>query len=221
MEDVTASPQVLTHHSEPSSDSYTIHTSSLTPDPMNRIPIDYHEFHEVFSGTKANTLPPHQPYDLQISLEEGAKPFHGLIYSLLPPELTALREFLEEHTQNGFICPTKSLWGSLVLFIKKRMGVSTYALISTHSTKSWRRIAICVTECALNFSWGQLQLSTLALPGAHLLFAFLLDKTWGVLVRSKSECALNKGVIKWWDHSEFPLCACSNLRLPLCILSKE
>ncbi len=121
-EDDKASPQGLTPHSEPRSDSYPICTSSLTPDPMSRIPIDYHEFYEVFSDAKADTLLPHWPYDLQISLEEGAKPFHSLIYSLLPLELTALQEFLEEHTQNGFIHPTKSPWGSLVLFIKKKDG---------------------------------------------------------------------------------------------------
>ena len=34
----------------------------------------------------------------------------------------ALQEFLEEHTQNGFIRPTKSPWGSLVLFLKKKDG---------------------------------------------------------------------------------------------------
>src|SRR5258708_21583988 len=33
MEDVTASPQVLTHHSETPSDSYHTHNSSLNPDP--------------------------------------------------------------------------------------------------------------------------------------------------------------------------------------------
>ena len=36
--------------------------------------------------------------------------------------MTALREFLEEHTQNGFICPTKSPWGAPVLFVKKKDG---------------------------------------------------------------------------------------------------
>ena len=33
-----------------------------------------------------------------------------------------LREFLEENIQNGFIHPSKSPWGSLVLFIKKKDG---------------------------------------------------------------------------------------------------
>src|SRR6266436_4310156 len=81
-------------------------------DPLSRVPQEYHKFHDVFSGEKANVLAPHQPYNLKINLEEGAKPFHRLIYSLSPLELTALREFLEENVQNGFICPSKSPWGS-------------------------------------------------------------------------------------------------------------
>ena len=89
-------------------------------DPLNGVPQEYHDLHDMFSGEKANTLAPHQPYDLKIDLEEGTKPFHGLIYSLLPPELTTLRDFLEENTKNGFICPSKSPWGSPVLFIKKK-----------------------------------------------------------------------------------------------------
>src|SRR5258707_12023258 len=48
--------------------------------------------------------------------------YNGPIYSLSPTELTALREFLEENVQNGFICPSKSPWGSLILFVKKKDG---------------------------------------------------------------------------------------------------
>src|SRR6266446_9428125 len=88
-------------------------------DTLSGVPQEYHEFRNVFSGEKANALAPHRPYDLKINLEEGAKPFHRPIYSLSPLELTALREFLEENIQNGFIHPSKSLWGSPVLFIKK------------------------------------------------------------------------------------------------------
>src|SRR5260221_2088093 len=131
--DDNTSQQLSNPHSEPPSDPYSIHTSSLAPESMSTIPVDYHEFQDVFSDAKANTLPPHRPYDLQISLEEGAKPFHGPIYSLSPPELTALQEFLEEHTQNGFIHPTKSPWGSLVLFVKKKDG----------------SLRLCVDFCAL------------------------------------------------------------------------
>src|SRR5260221_11095069 len=90
MEDDNTSQHLSNPHSEPPSDPYSICTSSLALESMSKILVDYHEFHNVFSDAKANTLPPHQPYNLQISLEEGAKPFHTLIYSLLPLELTAL-----------------------------------------------------------------------------------------------------------------------------------
>src|SRR6266478_1347300 len=89
---------------------------------LDSILAEYHEFRDVFSGEKVGTLTPHRPYDLQINVKEGTKPVHGPIYSLSPPELATLREFLEEHTRNGFICPSKSPWGSPVLFIKKKDG---------------------------------------------------------------------------------------------------
>src|SRR5258708_1751475 len=66
-------------------------------DPLSRVPQEYHEFRDVFSGEKANVLAPHWQYNLKINLEEGAKPFHGPIYLLSPLELTVLREFLEEN----------------------------------------------------------------------------------------------------------------------------
>src|SRR5258707_7152571 len=103
-------------------------------DTLSRVPQEYCEFCDVFSGEKANALAPHRPYDLKINLEEGAKLFHGPIYSLSPPELTALTEFLEENVRNGFICPSKSLWGYLVLFVKKKDG----------------SLCLCVDFCTLN-----------------------------------------------------------------------
>jgi len=91
-------------------------------DTQDSILEEYQEFMDVFSGEKVNTLAPHQPYDLQIELEEGAKPTHGPIYSLSPLELAALWEFIEENIWNGFIWPSKSPWGSPVLFVKKKDG---------------------------------------------------------------------------------------------------
>jgi len=42
-----------------------------TPD-LSNVSSKYHEFANVFSKNKAETLPPHRPYDLKINLEEGA-----------------------------------------------------------------------------------------------------------------------------------------------------
>ncbi len=54
-----AFPHSTSPHSKPTSELHSIHTSTLALDSMGGIPVDYHEFHEVFSGTKADTLPPH------------------------------------------------------------------------------------------------------------------------------------------------------------------
>ncbi len=113
---------------DPGTPTFVISTTDLNllqviaTEILDSILAEYHEFCNVFSGEKAGTLALHRPYDLQINVKEGAKPIHGPIYSLSPPELMALWEFLKEHTRNGFICPSKSPWGSPILFIKKKDG---------------------------------------------------------------------------------------------------
>ena len=54
------------------------------------VPKVYHNFADVFSKTRANTLAPHRPYDLKINLEEGTSPPLGPIYSLSVSELQSL-----------------------------------------------------------------------------------------------------------------------------------
>jgi len=78
-----------------------------TPD-LSNIPFKYHEFANVFSKTKAEVLAPHRPYNLKINLEEGAQPPVGLIYSLSASEQEALKDFIEENLNTGFIQPTLS-----------------------------------------------------------------------------------------------------------------
>ena len=53
-----------------------------TPVDMSNVPSEYHEFHDMFSKSCANTLPTHQPYNLKIKLEDGVTPPFGPIYSL-------------------------------------------------------------------------------------------------------------------------------------------
>ena len=73
-----------------------------TPD-LSNVPSEYHEFADVFSKTKAEILPPYHPYDLKINLEEGTQPPVGPIYSLSASEQEALKEFIEENLNMGFI----------------------------------------------------------------------------------------------------------------------
>ena len=70
---------------------------------MKGIPPEYLEFWDVFSGVMADALLPHQTYNLKIKLQEGNEPYHGPVYSLSQPRLTALHKFLDENMKNGFI----------------------------------------------------------------------------------------------------------------------
>jgi len=101
---------------------------------LSNIPSEYHKFANVFSKTKAKTLLSHCPYDLKINLEEGIQPPVGPIYSLSASEQEALKKFIEENLNMGFIQLTSSPHSALVLFIKKKDG-------SLH---------LCIDFCSLN-----------------------------------------------------------------------
>jgi len=92
-----------------------------TPD-LSNISSEYHKFANIFSKTKAEVLTPHHPYDFKINLEEGAQPLVGPIYSLLVSKQEALKEFIKENLNTGFIQPISSLHSTLVLFVKKKDG---------------------------------------------------------------------------------------------------
>jgi len=102
-----------------------------TPD-LSNIPSKYHKFANVFSKTKAETLPSHHPYDLKINLEKDAQPPVGPIYSLSASKQEALKEFIEKNLNIGFIQPTSSLHSALVLFIKKKDS-SLHLCVDFHS----------------------------------------------------------------------------------------
>ena len=87
---------------------------------MNNIPEEYHNFEDVFSKSKAGKLAEHWPYDLKIKLDEGTAPLFGPIYSLSQEELAALHKFINENLATGFIHPSCSPHGALVLFIHKK-----------------------------------------------------------------------------------------------------
>jgi hypothetical protein len=86
------------------------------------VPPNYHDLLAAFSKVRADTLPPHRPYDLSIQLEEGKSPPFGPLYSLSEPELKALSEWLKENLSKGFIRASQSPAGAPILFVKKKDG---------------------------------------------------------------------------------------------------
>src|SRR5277367_632631 len=75
------------HLSDPTISGKSASVSEETPD-LSSVPTDYHDFSDVFSKKKADTLPPHRPYDLKINIEEGSTPpfFSRSAHTLCPKE---------------------------------------------------------------------------------------------------------------------------------------
>ena len=81
---------------------------------------EYSDFEDVFSKESAAMLPEHTKINTHaIDLEEGKQPLYGPIYSLELLKLETLKIYIKTNLANGFICPSKSLVGTLILFNKK------------------------------------------------------------------------------------------------------
>ncbi|GJW13720.1 putative reverse transcriptase domain-containing protein [Tanacetum coccineum] len=79
------------------------------------------DFPEVFPEDLPG-LPPARPVEFQIDLIPGAAPVARAPYRLAPSEMKELSEQLQELSDKGFIRPSSSPWGALVLFVKKKDG---------------------------------------------------------------------------------------------------
>ena len=128
------------HLSDPSFSNKLASISDKAPN-LSNVPEKYHDFADVFSKAKANTLAPHHPYDLKINLEEGASLPISPMYCLSQSELITLQEFINKHLLIGFIHPTNSPHGAPVLFVWKKDG-SLYLCVNFRglnkiSKKDW------------------------------------------------------------------------------------
>jgi len=84
-------------------DIWTNSTKLTEASDLSNVSSEYYKFADIFSKTKAETLSSHHSYDLKINLEESAQPPVGSIYSLSASEQEALKEFIEENLNTGFI----------------------------------------------------------------------------------------------------------------------
>ncbi|GKB88853.1 putative reverse transcriptase domain-containing protein, partial [Tanacetum coccineum] len=74
-------------------------------------------FSEDLSG-----IPPARQVEFQIDLVPSVAPVARAPYRLAPSEMKELAKQLQELSDKGFIRPSSSPWGALVLFVKKKDG---------------------------------------------------------------------------------------------------
>ncbi|GJW03483.1 putative reverse transcriptase domain-containing protein [Tanacetum coccineum] len=77
------------------------------------------DFPEVFPDDSPE-LPPPRQVEFIIDLVSRAAPVAQARYRLAPSEIKELSVQLQELLEKGFIRPSSSLWGALVLFVKKK-----------------------------------------------------------------------------------------------------
>ena len=86
-----------------SSDIQVNSTKLTETSDLSNVSSKYHKFADIFSKTKAEVLASYHSYDFWINLEEGAQPLVGSIYSLSASKQKALKKFIEENLNTGFI----------------------------------------------------------------------------------------------------------------------
>ncbi|GJS21555.1 hypothetical protein Tco_0450187 [Tanacetum coccineum] len=79
------------------------------------------DFEDVFPDDLSG-LPPQRQVEFRIDLIHGATPVEKSPYRLAPSEMQELSEQLQELQDKGFIRPSHSPWGALVLFAEKKDG---------------------------------------------------------------------------------------------------
>ena len=67
-------------------------------------------------------LPPHREIEFCIDVVSDTAPISMPPYRMAHVELKELKEKLQELLDKGFIRPSNSPWGALVLFVKKKDG---------------------------------------------------------------------------------------------------
>ena len=79
------------------------------------------EYEDVFPEELPG-LPPPREIEFSIELVPGTQPISIPPYRMAPAEMKELKNQLQELTDKGFIRPSTSPWGALVLFVKKKDG---------------------------------------------------------------------------------------------------
>ncbi len=89
---------------------------------LSNVPEEYLDLKEVFSKSRAASLPPHRPYDCAIDLVPGTSPPKGRLYSLSVPEREAMEKYISDSLAAGLIRPSSSPAGAGFFFVGKKDG---------------------------------------------------------------------------------------------------
>jgi hypothetical protein len=79
------------------------------------------EFPDVFPKELPG-MSPDRDIEFVIELKPGNAPIYKTPFRMTTTELAELKEHIRELLEKGFICPSSSPWGALVIFVPKKDG---------------------------------------------------------------------------------------------------
>ena len=79
------------------------------------------EFPDVFPDELPG-MPPDRDIEFVIELKPGTAPIYKTPFRMITSELAELKEHIRELVEKGFIYPSSSPWGALVIFVLKKDG---------------------------------------------------------------------------------------------------
>ena len=91
-------------------------------DPAKKLPLEYHDYLDVFLKAAVDKLPPHRDYDHSIQLKPDAVPPFSPLRGMSREELVVLLKYLKDNLSTGFIRASSSAAAAPVLFVKKPEG---------------------------------------------------------------------------------------------------
>src|SRR5258708_22504029 len=154
----------------------------------------YRDFTDVFLEEAFTHLPPHKAWDHAIDLHHNAKLPRGRTFPLSLAEQKELDEFLRENLANRHICPSKSLIGAPVFFVKKKEG-------SLHLVQDYQKLN------AIKNSYPLPLVSDMLTRLCDAEWFTTLDLCWGfnnVCLKEGDEwkAAFLSGRIQDWEHMQ-------------------
>ena len=96
--------------------------SELTDEDRAAFPNKYLEYIDVFSKKRADLLPEHRRWDIEIKTSDDFKPQWKKAYNLSQEELRILKEYVDDNLAKGFIRPSTSPCGAPVFYVPKKGG---------------------------------------------------------------------------------------------------
>lgn len=86
---------------------------------LGQIPQQYREFADVFSKAASDSMPPSRPCDHSVMLTPESDPTcavgHAPLYKQMKEQLEAVKAYIEENLQKGFIEPSNCPFASPIL----------------------------------------------------------------------------------------------------------